>query len=121
MDFGHNHSVVDPGHQHLYNQFSHVGFAGAYNIFNNGAIQFGSGGLFYGEYNYFVANNSANMVVANDPANLFLDVAQANVTAGSAVTNISIDRAGTNIPATEVAGDFETRPENIALLPVIRY
>jgi hypothetical protein len=59
--------------------------------------------------------------VANDPANLFLDIAQANVIAGSAVTNVTIDRAGTNIPFTEVGGDAETRPENIALLPVIRY
>jgi hypothetical protein len=43
------------------------------------------------------------------------------VIAGSAFTNISIDTGGTNINFTELTGSGETRPENIALLPVIRY
>jgi hypothetical protein len=70
----------------------------------------------------FVVNyNRANMVVATNPANLFLDVAQANVIASSAFTNVSIDTATTNIPDSELTGTAETRPNNIALLPVIRY
>jgi len=121
IDFGHNHTVSDPGHQHIYNQFSHVGYGGAYDIIFNGAIQFGSGGLFFGEYYYFVGQESANMVVATDPANLFLDTTQANVITDFAVTNVSINMAETNIPYTEEDGTSETRPDNVALLPVIRY
>jgi microcystin-dependent protein len=121
IDFGHNHSVTDPGHKHRATKFSHVGFAGSYNIFNNGSIQFGSGGLFYGRYDYKTIQAFANMVVQTAPANLLLLNAQANVVAGSAFTNVSIDVGTVNIPTTEFTGDEETRPENIALLPVIRY
>lgn len=121
VDFGHNHTVTDKGHQHTYTEFSHVGYAAAYDIIFNGAIQFGSGGLFSGYYFYYLSEAPANMVVANAPANLFLANAQSNVTTSDAVTNVSIDIAGTNIPYTEVVGSAETRPDNIALLPVIRY
>jgi hypothetical protein len=78
-------------------------------------------GFFYRSISFVVGMNYAQMVVATDPANLFLDVAQANVTTGSAFTNVTIDVAETNIPYTEVTGTTETRPNNIALLPVIRY
>lgn len=121
VDPGHVHSVTDNGHQHLLPDFSHVGYAGAYDIFFNGALQFGSGGVYSGRYDYYISEAMANMNVAKGLANLFLDTAQANVIAGEAVTNISIDVATTNITHTEQAGTGETRPENIALLPVIRY
>lgn len=121
VDFGHNHTVTDAGHQHTMTTFSHTGYAAAYDIFFNGAIQFGSGGLFYGYFYYNFSPAAANMQVAVAPANLVLLNAQANVIAGSAFTGVSIDVATVNIPDSEITGDSETRPDNIALLPVIRY
>jgi microcystin-dependent protein len=121
IDFGHNHTVTDPGHKHRATKFSHVGYAGSYNIFNNGSIQFGSGGAFYGQYSYVTNVPRANMIVETAPANLLLENAQANVIAGSAFTGVSINVATTNIPNTEITGNTETRPKNMALLPVIRY
>jgi len=121
VDFGHNHTVTDPGHQHTMTNFSHTGYAAAYDIFSNGAVQFGSGGLFFGRYNYNLFQASANMQVAVAPSNLLLQNAQANVTTDFAFTGVSIDVATVSIPNSEITGDSETRPDNIALLPVIRY
>jgi hypothetical protein len=84
-------------------------------------MDFGSLDPYYRDVRFIIGTSSSNMVVATDPANLFLDVAYSNVIAGSAFTNISIDTGGTNINFTELTGSGETRPENIALLPVIRY
>ena len=120
-DPGHVHSVTDPGHFHLADNFTHVGFTGSYNIFNNGSIQFGSGGLYYGEYNYYLDNHSANMVVGTTDANVEIKVAFTGSSVDTAQTGITIDEHGVNIPYTEVSGGTETRPRNIALLPVIRY
>jgi hypothetical protein len=77
--------------------------------------------IFYRSINFVLSTNTANMVVATDPANLLLANAQSNVTTSNAVTNITIDVGGTNIPLTGLTGTGETRPNNIALLPVIRY
>lgn len=121
VDPGHIHTVGDPGHQHTWTDFSHVGYAAAYDVIYNGAIQFGSGGLFYGRYTYTTVQNFANMVVERNFTNLLLQNAQSNVVAGTRVTGVTIDNHGTNINYTEMAGANETRPDNIALLPVIRY
>jgi hypothetical protein len=50
-----------------------------------------------------------------------LSKAQSNVTTNNAATGITIDTAEVNIPFTDVGGDAETRPDNVALLPVIRF
>jgi hypothetical protein len=61
------------------------------------------------------------MAVSTSPSNLRLLNAQSNVTTSNAVTGVTINTADTNIPFTGFTGVGETRPENIALLPVIRY
>jgi microcystin-dependent protein len=123
VDPGHNHTVTDPGHQHVCEDFSHTGWADFFSRSNSGLLRmdFGSLDPYYRDVRFIIGTSSSNMVVATDPANLFLDVAYSNVIAGSAFTNISIDTGGTNINFTELTGSGETRPENIALLPVIRY
>jgi hypothetical protein len=80
-----------------------------------------SSSIFYRNVKFVLSSMNTNMVVATDPANLLLANAQSNVVAGDAVTNVSINVATTNIPYTEPSGSAETRPNNIALLPVIRY
>ena len=123
VDPGHNHTVTDPGHKHRCDEFTHTGWADIFSRSNSGLLRMDFGPLdpFYRSISFVVELNIAQMVVATDPANLFLDVAQANVTTDSAFTNVTIDVADTNIPFTEVTGTAETRPNNIALLPVIRY
>jgi hypothetical protein len=71
--------------------------------------------------NFVLSTDQVNMTVSTSSSNLLLANAQSNVTTNDAVTNVTINTAGTNIPSTEFAGVGETRPENIALLPVIRY
>jgi microcystin-dependent protein len=123
-DPGHLHGVTDPGHKHIGSNLSHMGYAGnflpgfatpalavtpPFSGQESGRFSLPSG----------VANTLPN--VKSAPANLFLESAQSNVQDEVAVTDISIDVHGINIPYTEVTGDAETRPDNIALLPVIRY
>jgi microcystin-dependent protein len=123
LDFGHNHTVTDPGHEHIIDQVTHTGWADFFSRSNSGLLRmdFGSTDPFYREVNFILSTMSANMNVAVDPANLFLANAQSNVITSDAFTNISIDRAQTNIPFSAPVGSAETRPNNIALLPVIRY
>jgi hypothetical protein len=123
IDFGHNHTVTDPGHQHDIDALSHTGWADAYSRSNSGLLRMDvtSSSIFYRNVKFVVSSMSTEMVVATDPANLLLANAQSNVVAGDAFTNVSINVATTNIPYTEPTGAAETRPNNIALLPVIRY
>jgi hypothetical protein len=123
IDFGHNHTVTDPGHQHDIDALSHTGWADAYSRSNNGLIRMDvtSSSIFYRNVKFVLSSMNTDMVVAKDPANLLLANAQSNVVAGDAFTGVSIDVATTNIPNTEITGNSETRPENMALLPVIRY
>jgi microcystin-dependent protein len=123
IDFGHNHTVTDPGHQHDIDALSHTGWADAYSRSNNGLIRMDvtSSSIFYRNVKFVLSSMNTDMVVATDPANLLLANAQSNVVAGDAFTGVSIDVATTNIPNTEITGNSETRPENMALLPVIRY
>jgi hypothetical protein len=115
--------VTDPGHQHVCEDFSHTGWADFFSRSNSGLLRMDFGPLdpFFRFVKFIIGTSSSNMVVATNPANLFLDVAYSNVIAGDAFTNISIDTGGTNINYTELTGSGETRPDNIALLPVIRY
>jgi hypothetical protein len=123
IDFGHNHSVTDPGHQHDIVDLSHTGWADGYSRSNSGLLRMDvtSTSIFYRNVKFVLSSMNTDMVVATDPANLLLANAQSNVVAGDAFTNVSINVATTNIPNTEITGNSETRPENIALLPVIRY
>jgi microcystin-dependent protein len=123
IDPGHNHSVTDPGHKHRSDEFTHTGWADFFSRSNTGLLRMNVGELdpYYRSINFKTSFNYTNMVVATDPANLFLDVAQSNVTTSDAFTNVTIDVAETNIPYTEVTGLSETRPNNVALLPVIRF
>jgi microcystin-dependent protein len=123
IDFGHNHTVTDPGHQHDIDALSHTGWSDLFSRSNNGLLRIGinSSSIFYRNVKFVLSSMDANMVVATDPANLLLANAQSNVVAGDAFTGVSIDVATTNIPYTEITGNSETRPENMALLPVIRY
>ena len=123
IDFGHNHTVTDPGHQHDIDALSHTGWADLFSRSNNGLLRIGinSSSIFYRNIKFVLSSMNTNMVVATDPANLLLANAQSNVVAGDAFTGVSIDVATTNIPYTELSGAAETRPDNIALLPVIRY
>jgi hypothetical protein len=123
VDPGHNHSVSDPGHQMLITTpITHQGWISGFSNQNVGCIRMGqppSG--WFRITNYVLSTDVANMQVQNNSANLILSTAQSNVTTAGAVTNITIDTAETNIPSTGVTGSGETRPDNIALLPVIRY
>ena len=120
-DPGHVHPVTDPGHRHTMSNFSHVGYAALFNIFNNGSVKMQAGGSFTNYYYYYFNFNSANFIINNAEANLIVDLAQSNVLTESAVTGITVDDATSGIPFTELTGGSETRPDNIALLPVIRY
>lgn len=123
QDPGHNHSVTDPGHKHYINEVTHTGWADFFSRSNSGLLRMDFGPLnpYYKEINFVLSTNIVNMAISTDKANFIVASAQSNVTTGSAVTNISIDRAETNIPFTAEIGTEETRPDNIALLPVIRY
>ena len=123
IDFGHNHAVADPGHKHLITNVTHQGWLILFSRSNTGVIRMNVGSLdpFYESVNFVLSTSATNMIVATNPANLILETALSNVVTSDAVTNISIDVAQTNIPYTEVTGENETRPQNIALLPVIRY
>jgi microcystin-dependent protein len=122
-DPGHNHSVLDPGHQMLITEpITHQGWISGFSNQNVGCIRMGDppSGWFRIK-NFVLSTDRSEMVVASDPSNLVLANAQSNVATISAFTGITIDTAETNIPFTEVAGEADTRPDNIALLPVIRY
>jgi len=123
VDNGHNHTITDPGHTHSITQVTHQGWDIFYSRSNSGVIRMdvGSGSIYYRNINFVLSTETVRMSVGVDPARLQLANAQSNVTAGSAVTNVTIDVAETNIPYTELTGSAETRPDNIALLPVIRY
>ena len=123
IDFGHNHAVTDPGHQHKSEAFTHTGWADFFSRSNSGLLRmdFGSLDPFYRQIMFIIGSNVSNFTVLKHIANLFLANAQSNVTTSDAFTNVTIDVGGTNIPYTEVTGQAETRPSNIALLPVIRY
>lgn len=123
VDFGHNHTVTDPGHQHDITKVTHQGWKEFYSRSNSGLLRMDvtSSSFFYRSINFVLSTDTVRMAVSTSPSNLLLANAQANVIAGSAVTNVTIDVAETDIPYTEVTGSAETRPDNIALLPVIRY
>ena len=123
-DPGHQHQCTDPGHDHLDQTLNHMGYVG--NFLPGFATQAlavtpAYSGQEGGRFGVETGDASARPVVQNDPANLFLDVAQSNVTDEIAVTNVTVDVHDINIPYTEFAAGPETRPDNIALLPVIRY
>jgi hypothetical protein len=124
VDPGHNHTVTDPGHQMLITTpITHQGWISGFSNQNVGCIRISvsqpSG--WFRISNYVLSTDKADMVVSTSPSNLRLSNAQSNVTTNNAVTNVTIDAAETNIPSTGFAGVGETRPENITLLPVIRY
>ena len=123
VDFGHNHPVTDLGHQMLITTpITHQGWLSGFSNQNIGCIRMGNppSGWFR-ITNYVLSTDTSNMEVLSGPSNLNLLTAQSNVTTNDAVTNIAIDTAETNITFTDVSGDEETRPDNVALLPVIRY
>lgn len=123
LDFGHNHTITDPGHQMLITEpITHQGWISGFSNQNVGCIRMGNppSGWFRIK-NFVLSTDRVNMTVSTSSSNLLLANAQSNVTTNDAVTNVTINTAGTNIPSTEFAGVGETRPENIALLPVIRY
>jgi hypothetical protein len=74
-----------------------------------------------GRFSLETSPNNSFFVVEKAPANLQLENAISNSLDETAVTNLTVDVHGVNIPYTERAGGYETRPDNIALLPVIRY
>jgi microcystin-dependent protein len=123
VDFGHNHTVSDPGHKHFITDLTHQGWDIFYSRANSGVLRMDidTGSFFFRQINFVLSTQPSNVDVEVSPANLRLEVAQSNVTTSDAVTNITINEAVPNIPLTEPAGAGETRPDNIALLPVIRY
>jgi microcystin-dependent protein len=130
VDPGHTHATVDPGHLHPVTDIGHyhsttpIGHGGSSFTsvtFNNGAIELINGSSFYGYYDYTLFNASANMVVATGLTNIEVGLKRVDEVDLPEVTGVSIDEAFTNLVKTELAGSSETRPKNIALLPVIRY
>ena len=122
VDLGHNHSVSDPGHQMFITEpLTHQGWLYAFSNLNGGCIRMDNPSGWWRISNFMLSPEQANMRVLRAPSNLSLQNAQSNVTTNTAVTDITINTAETNIPSTDVTGDGETRPKNIALLPVIRY
>jgi microcystin-dependent protein len=124
QDPGHQHPVTDPGHRHNDTTMSHMGYVG--NFLPGFATQaLGAtppySGQEGGSFSLETVSNLAEFVIENAPANLQLANALSNILDERAVTNITVDIHGVNIPYTEFGGDYETRPDNIALLPVIRY
>jgi microcystin-dependent protein len=120
-DPGHVHSVTDPGHVHVGSNLTHKGFVGAYNIYASGGFETDGVPPYTGLFEYFLYSNKANMVVGTTDANVEIKAAFTGSSVDTAQTGITIDEHGVNIPYTEVGGGTETRPRNIALLPVIRY
>jgi hypothetical protein len=92
-----------------------------FNILNNGAIQILNTGSFYAYFNYNLDQNSANMIVATNLSNAGVAFNTIGIVDLSVFTGVTIDNAETNLLRTELSGFNETRPKNIALLPVIRY
>lgn len=124
VDPGHQHPVVDPGHYHIDTSLSHMGYAGNFlpGLADPAlAVTPPYSGQESGRFTWSSGSNIALADVQTHIANLQLQNAQANVITDTAVTNITIVDHGTNIPFTDYTGDYEVRPENIALLPVIRY
>lgn len=121
IDPGHLHPVTDPGHFHVTNPIGHGGFGFPYNIFNNGAIQLVISQPFYGYFFYNLNIAFSNMIVATNLANVAVDISTVNEVDATAVTGVTIDEAKTNLVKTQLSVGSETRPKNIALLPVIRY
>lgn len=121
IDPGHIHTVTDPGHAHVSNPTTHGGYNSIYNIINNGAIQLVNTSPFYGYFFYYLSISSANMIVERSVSNVEVSSSLVNVVDLPEATDVTIDRALTNIVRTEIGGETETRPKNIALLPVIRY
>jgi microcystin-dependent protein len=121
-DPGHNHTVTDPGHQmFITTPLTHQGWILAYSNLNPGVIRMDNPSGWWKISNYVLSTEIANLEVLPSTANVRLSKAQSNVTTNNAVTGISINTAQTNIPFTDNAGEGETRPDNVALLPVIRY
>ena len=124
VENGHIHSVNDPGHIHPAVEFSQTGYSDAYSRSNIGLIRIPPAGFFYRKIDYVITTAKDYASVTVSGANVVISPAQANVVAGAAVTNVTINVANTNIPYTDVETDpvgFETRPVNMALLPMIRY
>jgi microcystin-dependent protein len=124
QDPGHQHGVTDPGHQHLVTELSHMGYAGNFlPVFAEQALAVTPpySGQEDGNFSLSAAQNLSGFEPKVAPANLQLTDALSNVMDEPTVTNVTVDVHGVDIPYTELAGDFETRPDNIALLPVIRY
>lgn len=121
IDPGHTHPVTDPGHFHVSRVLAHGGMFYAYNILVNGIIELTIDGLFYGYFFYNIDQNTANMNVLRNVSNSVMAISQIGITNLPQFTNISVDTAVTNLTKTELSGANETRPKNIALLPVIRY
>jgi hypothetical protein len=100
---------------------THQGWILAYSNLNPGVIRMDNPSGWWKISNYVLSTEIANLEVLPSTANVRLSKAQSNVTTNNAVTGISINTAQTNIPFTDNAGEGETRPDNVALLPVIRY
>jgi hypothetical protein len=118
---GHFHTVADPGHLHKASDFSQTGYSDAYSRSNTGLLRIPPAGLFFRQIDFVITTAKDYASVVTGPANVVIDLAQANVVAGFAQTGILINIATVNIPFTEVTGNEETRPVNMALLPMIRF
>jgi microcystin-dependent protein len=121
-DPGHNHTVSDPGHQMFITEpLTHQGWLYAFSNLNPGCIRMDRPSGWWRISNFVLSPEQVNMQVFTSTANVRLSKAQSNVTTNNAVTGITIDTAEVDIPFTDIGGDAETRPDNVALLPVIRF
>jgi hypothetical protein len=124
LDPGHQHSVTDPGHTHDNTSLSHMGYAGNFLPgFATPALAVTPpfSGQESGRFTLDTLPTGTFFDVLNASANLQLESAPSNVLDETAKTDLTVDVHGVNIPYTELTGGYETRPDNIALLPVIRY
>jgi hypothetical protein len=100
---------------------THQGWILAFSNLNPGVIRMDNPTGWWKISNFILSTETANLQVLRNTANVLVSRAQSNVTTNSAVTNVTINSATTNLTSTEIGGDLETRPDNIALLPVIRF
>jgi microcystin-dependent protein len=118
-DPGHIHTVTDPGHSHTVNDPGHVH---AWNAVISTVVG-GSDGLFRGDGKIgnsgtrFTTSNTAGLTVNNCTTGVVVDCASTGITETlSCVTAISVLNSPTLAPTPN-----ETRPTNLALLPILKY
>lgn len=108
-DPGHTHPVTDPGHSHSW------AVQNAEVVGNTPGFYDGNGKI--GTASGFTSNSGANLTISAANANLTVNNALTNITQTNInTTSLTVDASPVVAPSPN-----ETRPTNIALLPIVKY